>query len=111
MVTEVTAVAGPVERPVRPCAWISEYGLSELTTESEKLGSLEWEVKRNKERGHDVPLYDQAALDAAVAAALERSREYGDSLVAAERERCKLRLQGNAAGNMLAALYPKRGRL
>ena len=33
------------------------------------------------------PLYDQAALDEAVAAALERRREYDDALGAAERER------------------------
>jgi hypothetical protein len=32
------------------------------------------------------PLYDQAALDAAVAAALERCREYDAALLAAERE-------------------------
>lgn len=55
------AVGAPLQRQVRPCAWISEYGLSELTTDSEKLGSLEWEVKRNKERGHNVPLYTQTA--------------------------------------------------
>lgn len=33
------------------------------------------------------PLYDQAALDAAVCAALERRSEYDAALVAAERER------------------------
>jgi hypothetical protein len=39
------------------------------------------------EVGFDLePLYDQAALDAAVAAALERRREYDDALLAAERE-------------------------
>ena len=57
----IVAVSAPLQRQVRPCAWISEYGLSELTTDSEKLGSLEWEVKRNKERGYDVPLYTQIA--------------------------------------------------
>ena len=33
------------------------------------------------------PLYDQAVLDEAVAAALDRRREYDDALVAAGRER------------------------
>ena len=59
--TTPAAVGAPLQRQVRPCAWISEYGLRELTTDSEKLGSLEWEVKRNKERGYNVPLYTRTA--------------------------------------------------
>lgn len=50
----------------KPVAWISEYGLQELTTDNERLGSLEWEVKRNHERGNDIPLYLQPLTEAEV---------------------------------------------
>ena len=51
-----------IDSCVGPVGWISEYGLSELTTGNEKTGSLEWEIKRNHERGHDVPLYTRPAV-------------------------------------------------
>ena len=60
----------------------------------------------------DVPLYDQAALDAAVAAALERSRWYDDALIAAERERVRSAIEAfphwlgqQAKKELLEALY------
>jgi hypothetical protein len=43
--------------PAVPVAWINAYGVQELTFDNPALGSREWEVKRNRERGHDVPLY------------------------------------------------------
>ena len=56
---------GATQPQAEPVAWISEYGVQELTFDNAALGSLEWEVKRNHERGYDVPLY--AAPQAAVA--------------------------------------------
>ena len=77
--TETPAVLGPVERQVRPYCWRA-------------VGGSIW---AHKTSGDDTPLYDQAALDAAVAGALERRREYDDALLAAERERCALICEGH----------------
>lgn len=51
----IAALAASVASAV-PVAWISEYGLNELTC-PEYRGELQWEVKRNQERGSTVPLY------------------------------------------------------
>ena len=76
------AVLGPVERQVRPAVGVVLAHDGQPTL-----------VVRGNEGVHVTHagasyLYSQAALDAAVAAALERSREYDDALLAAERERC-----------------------
>lgn len=77
-------VGGPVERQARPRAWhMSGTSLLELATldpaHEPERAPYGWK-----------PLYDQAALDAAVADALERRREYDDALVAAERVRSQI---------------------
>jgi hypothetical protein len=61
----------PEEFAPEPVAWISEYGVQELTFDNQALGSLEWEVKRNRERGHDVPLYLHPAVQSAARAIAE----------------------------------------
>ena len=58
---------GATQPQAEPVAWISEYGVQELTFDNPALGSLEWEVKRNRERGHDVPLYLHPPAQPAVA--------------------------------------------
>lgn len=84
--TNEAAGQGPVERTVRPCAWADAFG----------------EPSKTKDDQFRWPLFDQTALDAAVAAALERRREYDDALVAAERERlaAKCREVGDVAASM-----------
>lgn len=57
------AVGAPVERPVRPCAWTARSWLA-------NRGGGHFVPARRQ--AFDVPLYDQAALEAAVAA--ERAR-------------------------------------
>lgn len=68
------AVGAPVQPSVRPCAWTARSWLA------------------NRSGGHfvperrhafDVPLYDQAALDAAVAAERERCAKLCDALAKA----------------------------
>lgn len=94
--TPTAALALPVELPVRPCAWTLQTELDSRETTcrahlwfSDPVNSA-W-----------APLYDQAALDAAVEQANARQnaawRLMCDKMVAAERERgAKLRrlLQG-----------------
>ena len=75
------AVLGPVQRQVRPYCWRA-------------VGGTIWTYKTSD---YDTPLYDQAALDAAVAGALKRRREYDDALLAAERERCAKLCEDSAA--------------
>ena len=70
--------------PAVPVAWISDYGVQELTFDNPALGSLEWEVKRNRERGHDVPLYLHPAAPVpavqSAAKAIAEEQSYDPSL-------------------------------
>lgn len=63
MATEHEAVTGPVERHVRPCAWRWAF---------KKLRGQEWRYTNRLTRLDAQPLYDQAAIDAAVSAERER---------------------------------------
>lgn len=80
------AAGAPVERPVRPCAWIAPTPLESLRSGSPRV-RVTTELRRAPD-DDDVPLYDQAALDAAVAA---------------ERERWRALLEARAAGCERAA--------
>ena len=62
-----TAVAGQLERGVRPRAWIGPSG----QTMPDEI-YVAWATSYPADAKHFAPLYDQAALDAAVAAERER---------------------------------------
>ena len=62
-----TAVAGQLERGVRPRAWIGPSG----QTMPDEI-YVAWATSYPADAKHFAPLYDQAALDAGVAAERER---------------------------------------
>lgn len=64
---EADAVGAPVEQPVRPRAWIGPVW--QLMNDSIYEA---WAKKYPDDARHYAPLYDQATLDAAVAAERER---------------------------------------
>lgn len=69
-----TAVAGQLERGVRPRAWIGPSG----QTMPDEI-YVAWADRCPADVKHFAPLYDQAALDAAVAAERERCAKIADA--------------------------------
>ena len=76
--TPAAAVAGPVELPVRPRVWARKDQLQHASTRGGLLCAM---YPHTKGRADLEPLYDQAALDAAVARAVAAECERNARIV------------------------------